>query len=95
MCQMDAHGCRRKMRMSGLCKVEMSGSTDGRELKGGFAMQCDKNEYRGILAGLEGVTGKKNVNSETMTVKNKSCPYCLAGKVNGSLSAPWNQSIRK
>jgi hypothetical protein len=22
--------------------------------KGGFAMQCDKNEYRGVLAGLEG-----------------------------------------
>jgi hypothetical protein len=40
------------------------------ERKGGFAMQCDKNEYRGILAGLEGVTGKKSVNSENMTVKN-------------------------
>jgi hypothetical protein len=38
--------------------------------KGGLAMQCDKNEYRGILAGLEGVTGKKAVNSENMTVKN-------------------------
>jgi hypothetical protein len=38
--------------------------------KGGLAMQCDKNEYRGVLAGLEGVTGKKAVNSETMTVKN-------------------------
>ncbi len=38
--------------------------------KGGFAMQCDKNDYRGILAGLEGVTGKKAVNSDTMTVKN-------------------------
>ena len=32
--------------------------TDG-DKKGGFAMQCDKNEYRGVLAGLEGVTGKK------------------------------------
>ena len=42
----------------------------GNETKGGFAMQCDKNEYRGILAGLEGVTGKKAVDSETMTVKN-------------------------
>jgi hypothetical protein len=40
------------------------------ETKGGFAMQCDKNEYRGILAGLEGVTGKKAVDSEAMTVKN-------------------------
>ena len=38
--------------------------------RGGLAMQCDKNEYRGILAGLEGVTGKKAVDSETMTVKN-------------------------
>jgi hypothetical protein len=38
--------------------------------KGGLAMQCDKNDYCGILAGLEGVTGKKAVDSETMTVKN-------------------------
>jgi hypothetical protein len=40
------------------------------DAKGGFVMQCDKNEYRGILAGLEGITGKKAVNSDTMTVKN-------------------------
>lgn len=38
--------------------------------KGGLAMQCDKNDYRGVLAALEGVTGKKAVNSDTMTVKN-------------------------
>lgn len=38
--------------------------------KGGFAMQCDKNEYRGILTGLEGITGKKATNSDAMTVKN-------------------------
>ncbi len=38
--------------------------------KGGFAMQCDKHDYRGILAGLEGVTGKKAVDSDAMTVKN-------------------------
>ena len=38
--------------------------------KGGFAMQCDKNEYRGILAGLEGVSGKKAIDSDAMTVKN-------------------------
>ncbi len=38
--------------------------------KGGFAMQCDKSDYRGILAGLEGVTGKKAVDSDAMTVKN-------------------------
>lgn len=38
--------------------------------KGGLAMRCDKNDYRGILAGLEGVTGKKAVDSDAMTVKN-------------------------
>jgi CxxC motif-containing protein (DUF1111 family) len=38
--------------------------------KGGLAMQCDKNDYRGILAGLEGITGKKAINSDAMTVRN-------------------------
>lgn len=38
--------------------------------KGGLAMQCDKSDYRGILAGLEGITGKKAVDSDAMTVKN-------------------------
>ena len=38
--------------------------------KGGLAMQCDKSEYRGILAGIEGITGKKAVDSTIMTVKN-------------------------
>lgn len=38
--------------------------------KGGFAMQADKNDYRGLIAGLEGVSGKKAVNSDAMTVKN-------------------------
>jgi hypothetical protein len=38
--------------------------------KGGLAMQCDKSDYRGVLAGLEGITGKKAVNSENLTVKN-------------------------
>jgi hypothetical protein len=38
--------------------------------KGGFAIQCDKSDYRGILAGLEGVTGKKAVDSEALNVKN-------------------------
>ncbi len=38
--------------------------------KGGFAFQADKSDYRGLLAGLEGVTGKKAVDSEAMTVKN-------------------------
>ena len=40
------------------------------DTKGGFAMQCDKNDYRGILTGLEGLTGKKAIDSEAMTVKN-------------------------
>lgn len=43
---------------------------DDKGAKGGLAFQADKNEYRGLLAGLEGVTGKKAVNSDTMTVKN-------------------------
>jgi hypothetical protein len=30
---------------------------------------CDKNDYRGIFAGLEDVSGKKAVDSETMTGK--------------------------
>ncbi|MGC1464090.1 MAG: hypothetical protein WA802_17955 [Terracidiphilus sp.] len=38
--------------------------------KGGFAFQADKNDYRGLLAGLEGITGKKAVDSDAMTVKN-------------------------
>ena len=38
--------------------------------KGGFAMQCDKNDYRGVLTALEGVSGRKAVDSEAMTVKN-------------------------
>jgi hypothetical protein len=38
--------------------------------KGGLAFQVDKSEYRGLLAGMEGFTGKKAVNSDVMTVKN-------------------------
>ena len=38
--------------------------------KGGLAMQCDKNEYRGILAAIEGISGRKAVNSDAMSVKN-------------------------
>jgi len=38
--------------------------------KGGFAMQCDKSDYRGVLAGLEGISGKKAVDSDALTVKN-------------------------
>jgi len=35
-------------------------------------IERDKNDYRGILAGLEGVSGKKAVDSETMTVRTKT-----------------------
>jgi CxxC motif-containing protein (DUF1111 family) len=38
--------------------------------KGGFAIQADKNDYRGELTALEGITGKKAVDSDAMTVKN-------------------------
>jgi hypothetical protein len=43
---------------------------DDKGKKGGLAFQADKNDYRGLLAGLEGVTGKKAVDSDAMTVKN-------------------------
>jgi hypothetical protein len=38
--------------------------------KGGIAFQVDKNEYRGVLSGLEGITGKKAVDSDALNVKN-------------------------
>ncbi len=38
--------------------------------KGGLAFQADKSDYRGLLAGLEGVTGKKAVDSDALNVKN-------------------------
>jgi hypothetical protein len=38
--------------------------------KGGIAIQCDKNDYRGEIAGIEGITGKKAVDSDALTVKN-------------------------
>jgi hypothetical protein len=56
----------------------------GGDVKGGFAMQCDKNDYRGVLAGLEGVTGKKAVNSDAMTVKNE-------GLVSSCLGICWRE----
>jgi hypothetical protein len=31
--------------------------------RGGLVMQCGKNDYRGVLTGLEGVTGKKAVDA--------------------------------
>jgi len=38
--------------------------------RGGFAFQANKDDYRGLLTGLEGVTGKKAINTNTMSVKN-------------------------
>lgn len=43
---------------------------DNGGMKGGVAFQADKNEYRGLLAGLEGITGKKVVSSEALAVQN-------------------------
>ena len=63
-------------RLDGLCELTKSkkhyvGLTWANgDQKGGFAMQCDKNDYRGVLAALEGVSGKRAVNSDAMTVKN-------------------------
>jgi hypothetical protein len=71
-------GCRqfRNRRIDGLDQVQETLRrldyltwADG-DKKGALAIQCDKNDYRGVLAALEGVTGKKAVNSDTMTVKN-------------------------
>ena len=38
--------------------------------KGGAAFQADKDSYRGLLMGIEGITGKKALDSATMGVKN-------------------------
>jgi hypothetical protein len=37
------------------------------ENKGGIALQADKNEYRGVIAALEGVTGKKAIDTDAPT----------------------------
>ena len=37
--------------------------------KGGTALQADKNEFRGLLMALEGVTGRKAVNTDTEPTK--------------------------
>ncbi len=44
---------------------------DGNGKKGGIALQAEKDEYRGLLAGLEGVTGKKAVDTDE-DAKNKN-----------------------
>jgi hypothetical protein len=33
--------------------------------KGGLVVQADKDEYRGLIAALEGVSGKKAVDTDT------------------------------
>jgi len=38
--------------------------------KGGVAFQADKSDYRGLIAGIEGITGKKAVDSDALNVKN-------------------------
>jgi len=48
--------------------IGLTWEIDGK--KGGAAFQADKNDYRGVLAGIEGVTGKKAINSDALTVKN-------------------------
>jgi hypothetical protein len=37
--------------------------------KGGLAMQCDKKDYRGVLAALEAVSGKKSIDPAALSVK--------------------------
>ncbi len=43
---------------------------DSNGKKGGLAFQADKSDYRGLLTGIEGITGKKAIDSDAMTVKN-------------------------
>jgi len=43
--------------------------TEGNK-KNGLSMQCDRNEYPGILAGLEKMTGKPAVNWDATTEEN-------------------------
>ena len=40
------------------------------EQKGGIAFQADKSDYRGLITGLEGISGKKAVDSDALNVKN-------------------------
>src|ERR1700728_636423 len=40
------------------------------EQRGGIAVQCGKGDYRGILEAIEGITGKKVVESASLSVKN-------------------------
>ena len=44
---------------------------DGKGQKGGLSLQCDKNEFRGLLAAFNGVTGKKAVDADVEAKKVK------------------------
>jgi hypothetical protein len=60
-CSTTGKGVLRKM-SAGACSAIADPQRKGRK-KGGFVVQCDKNDYRGILLGLDGVTGKKALDS--------------------------------
>jgi hypothetical protein len=45
--------------------IGMTWDDQGR--KGGVVFQADKNEFRGLLAALEGITGHKAVNTDPPT----------------------------
>jgi hypothetical protein len=55
---------------------------DDGDKKSAIAFLADKNKYRGVLASLEGITGKKAVNSDSMTAKETNRPTikCLLGR---------------
>lgn len=40
--------------------------------KGGLTFQVDKNEYRGVLAGLEGISGKKAIDADAEAAKARN-----------------------
>jgi hypothetical protein len=42
--------------------------------KGGLVLEVGKNSYRGVLAGLEGLTGKRSVDADAEAAKEKGKP---------------------
>lgn len=40
--------------------------------KGGLTFQVDKNDYRGVLSGLEGISGKKAIDADAEAAKSRS-----------------------
>jgi CRISPR/Cas system-associated exonuclease Cas4 (RecB family) len=55
------------------------------ESRGGIALQADKNEYRGLIAALEGVSGKTAVNAD-------SAPASREHPQSASLATPAPES---